>query len=526
MASGNVFVLDSAFKRTQIKVSPGKYLREVLEEACKSRKLDPEAYTLKTQNNKTVDLSQPFRLSGLTTGAKLQLVQGSRSPSVVSVALQLPESEGGTRLSDKFPSTTSLWLVLRKYEDGVAGQSTGKLNITQRGAPSNQSSGSGRLEYEQPVLNILGRNFETFADLQKTLAQLGVNNGSVLIRLSYKNSGQPLEEAMKEIGQFFSSVDTVPAGVGASASQGPTQPAEGAHAMPVGNLQSQIDNTAENAAMPAEGDAGPEPAKPDAVMTDAPTAQPVQDDVLATSSETEPPTSTSEPLSNVVNGMSVYRPPSSTIPAAALEPDDPTAFEPSIDHAKAHQASLGRAGKNTRLLSDKELEEQEQARQAGLALVQTVTVRVRYPDQSMIETTVHASDTAADLYSKVMGTLAQAPEPFELRYTGAKGHQTIPNASSKRLVRDLGFRGKVLVTLIWAPEASMKARQGPSLKEEYRSKAQDLKVELQAQQAQGEQGHKAAMAKKDAPEPSAGGGKDKGDLETKMKKILGFGKKK
>ncbi|KAK4500016.1 hypothetical protein PRZ48_008202 [Zasmidium cellare] len=523
MASGNVFVLDSGLKRTQIKVSPGKYLREVLEEACKARKWDPEAYTLKTQNNKIVDLSQPWRLSGLTTGAKLQLVQGSRSPSVVNLALQLPESEGGTRLSDKFPSTTSLWLVLRKYEDGVAGGSTKKLNLTQRGVPSKQSSGSGRLEYEQPVLNILGRNLETFPDLQKTLAQLGVNGGSVLIRLSFKNSGQPLDEAMKEIGQFFNSVDTVPAGVGSSASQGPTQDAEGAHAVPAGNLQSQVDSTADNAAVPREGEAGPEPAEPDTAMTDAPTAQPVQDDVLATSSETQP--QPSEPPSNVVNGISVYRPPSSRTPAAALQPDDPTAFEPSIEHAKAHQASLERAGKNTRLLSDKELEEQETARQARLASVQTVTVRVRYPDQSMIETTIQASDTAADLYAKVMGTLAQAPEPFELRYTGQKGHQTIPNASNQRLVRDLGFKGKVLVNLLWAPDASMKARQGPSLKEEYRSKAQDLKVDLQAQQAQGEQGHKVAMAKKDAPEPSAGGGKGKGDLEAKMKKFLGFGKK-
>ena len=97
MAS-SVFVVDASFKRTQIKVTPGKYLREVLEEACKSRKLNPEEYALKTQTNKTLDLSQPFRLSGLSAGAKLQLTQASKSPGVVAVALQLPESEGGGRL--------------------------------------------------------------------------------------------------------------------------------------------------------------------------------------------------------------------------------------------------------------------------------------------------------------------------------------------------------------------------------------------------------------------------------------------
>ena len=87
-----VWIVDSSFKRTQLKVTPGKYLREVLEEACKSRKLNPEEYTLKTQNNKALDLSQPFRLSGLSAGAKLQLTQARKSLGVVSVALQLPES--------------------------------------------------------------------------------------------------------------------------------------------------------------------------------------------------------------------------------------------------------------------------------------------------------------------------------------------------------------------------------------------------------------------------------------------------
>ena len=53
MAS-NVFVVDASFKRTQVKVTPGKYLREILEEACRGRKLNPEEYTLKTQNNKPV----------------------------------------------------------------------------------------------------------------------------------------------------------------------------------------------------------------------------------------------------------------------------------------------------------------------------------------------------------------------------------------------------------------------------------------------------------------------------------------
>jgi tether containing UBX domain for GLUT4 len=520
MSASHVFVLDSTFKRTQIKVTPGKYLKEVLEEACKARKWNPESYALKTQTNKTVDLSQPFRLSGLTGGAKLTLIQASRSPSVVNVALQLPESEGGGRLSDKFPSTTSLWLVLRKYEDAVAGQPPRKLNLTQRGVPPAASSGAGQLEYEQPCLHVMGRNLETFGDLQKSFAQLGINDGSVLMRLTFKSNGRPLEDAMKEIDEHFRAVDTVPAGIGSSASQS----AQDATAVVSESTQAQSDASI----VAAENNARPEASQADTVMmdADATSAVPIQNDTTARSPTTAPDDFAGE---KPLNGISVYLPPASNTPAAALQDDDPATFEPSIDHAKAHQAALTRMTRNTRLLSDKELAEQEEARQASLAQVQTVTVRVRYPDQSMIETTVTATSTAAELYAKVADTLASTADAqgkFELRYTGAKGHQTIPNSTTQRLVRDFGFRGKVLVTLIWKDDASSQARQGPSLKEEYRSRAKDLKVELATQQAAGEESHKAAMSSKDSGADKGKGKSSGGDVEAKMKKLLGFGRKK
>lgn len=519
--SASVFVIDSALKRTQVKVTPGKVLSEVLEEACKAKKLNPAEYTLKNQNNKPIDLSQPFRLSGLTAGAKLQLTQASRSTGVVSVALQLPESEGGGRFTDKFPSDTSLWLVLRKFEEGVAGQAQRKLNLTQRGAPSD-SSGSGRLLYEQPTLNLMSRSIESIADLQKTLAQVGINGGSILMRLNFKNSGQPLEEAMAEISGYFKATDPASANNGASA----TQEAHGAHAVGDGFMSSVPNATAENAGAPMDDAAGPEPNDEDVEMTPAPTVAPiVKDDVVASSSEgpiqpTEAPKAKDEDL---FNGVSVYRAPSNDTPAAALQDDDPSTFEPSIAHAKAHQAALERSGRNTRLLSDKELEEQEAQRQATLATVQSVTVRVRYPDQSMIETNVQASETSADLYKKVRDTLTYSTEAFELRYLGNKGTQSIPDTADKRLVRDLGFRGKVLVTFAWLPEASLQARQAPALQESYRSHAKDLNVDLSSFRAVALDGPSAAQ--KPEGVKREGSGKGKGDLEAKMKKFLGFGKK-
>jgi tether containing UBX domain for GLUT4 len=528
--SASVFVVDSAARRTQIKVTPGKVLREVLEEACLAKKLNPEIYTLKTQNNKPIDLSQPFRLSGLSPGAKLQLTQASRSTGVVSVALQLPEIEGGGRFTDKFPSNTSLWLVLRKFEEGVAGQPQRKLNLTQRAVQS--ESGALRLFYEQPSINVMSRTIETFKDLQKTLAQLGINGGSMLMRLNFKNSGQPLEEAMAEITGYFESVD----GAAGGTSQSATQQAQGAHASGDGNMSSLPDGAADNAGAPLDVSAGPEPNDDDIEMASSSTGAPiVEDDVIAASSETqlqptEPapapaPTLTPASQQSLYNGVAVYRAPSNDTPAAALEPDDPTTFEPSIAHAKAHQAALERSGRNTRLLSDKELEEQEAQRQAALATVRNVTVRVRYPDQSMIETTINASETSADVYKKVRETLAHAAEPFELRFLGKKGNQSLPDSADKRLVRDFGFRGKVLVTFAWLQKASTEARQAPALKEEYRSHAQELNVDLSSFRAV-PQAEGSTSAQKPEGVKKEGSGKGKSvDLEAKMKKFLGFGKK-
>jgi tether containing UBX domain for GLUT4 len=132
-------------------------------------------------------------------------VQSSRSPSVVNIALQLPQTENNARVTEKFPSTTSIWQILRRFEAGVAGDSTNHFNLTQRGIAQTLQGdmGAGRLFYEMPTVQVMNRELGTFEDLQKTLAQLGITSGSVLLRLSFKNSGRPLEDVMKEITEYF-----------------------------------------------------------------------------------------------------------------------------------------------------------------------------------------------------------------------------------------------------------------------------------------------------------------------------------
>lgn len=158
-------------------------------------------------------MSRTIRLSGLSSGAKLELVKLSKTPSAISVALQLPESERegipNGRLTDKFATSTSLWQILRRFESATAGGLGKQKNFTGRGVASMVSgtSGAGRLYHEAPVLRIMGREYSSLTDLQKSLGQLGFTGGSVLLHLAFRSSEAPLEQAQKEIEDYFKSLE-------------------------------------------------------------------------------------------------------------------------------------------------------------------------------------------------------------------------------------------------------------------------------------------------------------------------------
>ncbi|KAJ9626348.1 hypothetical protein H2203_003980 [Taxawa tesnikishii (nom. ined.)] len=489
-----VYVVDSTARRTQIKTTPGTYLRQVLEEACTKLKLNPEQYTLKNSANKQLDLSLTIRLSGL-------------SP------------EGGGRLQDKFPSTTSLWLVLRKFEDAVAGAPNKKLNLTQRGVPSTQT-GAGRLNYEQPCLNVMSRELATFTDLQRSLAQLGYNSGSVLLRLSFKNAGTPMDEAMQQISEYFKGAEPPAPSVSPGAIEGETRPAHGAHANPDMEMTSVPNADADNAAAPGEGEAKQDPSG-DTVMTPPPppasetpfqepeeniigssSEGPINPQDLPTNSSQAGPSSSPQPSSSQPS-ISVYTP--SLTPSNTTFNDSD--FEPTADHARSHQATLSRQGQNKRLASDNEIAMAQQSRLESLNSIRSITLRVRLPDNMM---PLLASP----------GPARPARRAVPLRYTGSKGFVTLDAQSETKLIKDLGMSGRVLITMIWGDAASADARRSPVLKAQFRNQAQELKVkeaELEKDEAKKPGVEEKTEKKKE--------GKNKGDVETRMKRLLGLGKK-
>ncbi|XMA14234.1 hypothetical protein WAI453_007025 [Rhynchosporium graminicola] len=512
MAS-NVVVLDSSLRRTVIKVNPGTYMNDVLEQACQKLKLKASNYGLK-HNNKPVELSIPYRQTGLIPGAKLELVVASRSPSVVSVALQLPESLAssipGGRLIDKFPSDTTLWLILRKFESKeVSGQN---LNFTARGVThieNGGSTGAGRIFYEMPTLNLMGRDFSDFGGLQKNLKQLGFNQGSAAIRLGFKATGQPLEDAMKEIGEYFKE-DTASSG---EVSQDPTTESN----MFTDAMAKLTSNKSEDVDM-ANTSTQELPTNP------APTSEDTEP-TLVTFSNLSAPSLTSPAVQDQLLGpnqrpIQVFSAPSDSTPKAALLPLNEDDFEPSVYHAKLHQSRLLENSHNKRLPSDAEAERLEQEKAQKLAKKTQVTIKIRFPDQQSTISTFTAPETGNSLYAFVTGLISAEDQGFKLVYKNP-GPKAVPR-SEKLLIKDLGFEERVLVDFIWEDEVGDEVRKEPVLKSQYVQASKEISVPEPPKDEPKEEASNGQVVDKGKGKEVSTGGKSKGGVPKWFK---GLGKK-
>ncbi|KAJ4130762.1 hypothetical protein NW768_006300 [Fusarium equiseti] len=460
----NVVVIASDLRRATIKVTPGTYLIDVLEEACRRLSLSSDKYLVK-HRQKTVDLSIPFRASGLGPGAKLELVQKSKTPSAIQVALQVPPPEGreipGGRLIEKFPSDLTIWKVLRQFESGKA--SNGKnINITARGIASiddSSGSGSGQLHYETPVLNIMGRELSSFTDFQKTLSQLGYNSGSVLIRLTFRKTDKTLYDAMTEISQFFKDTDD----------EDQKEEISTTVAEPVSTEEAEIQ---EQQAPQETGDSK---------MADAQTEEPseaghvqpkeapeaVADDNMEVDSS-----QSSDPLAPV----NVFLAPSGSTPAAALAPAPDTDFAPTIAHAQLHQARLQENSRNKRLLSDQELEEKAAAEAAKINAIKSILIKVRFPDNTSSDWQVSPAHTGQFLYDAVRHVMAHNGQPFHLVLPGTKTIIKDDPNPNNGLIKAYKLSGRTLINLVWEDGVPPAVRKQPFLKANVAQQGQQVKV--------------------------------------------------
>lgn len=468
-------------------------------------------------NNKPIDLSLSFRLASLPPGANLELVQASRSPAVISVGLQLPDNK---RIIQKVSSATTLWKILRILE------TSNKLNMTERALPST-GEGAGRLYYEMPVLNVMNREFGTFEELQKTLAQIGVTSGNVLLRLSYKSSGTPLEEAMQEISKFFKEEAE------ASGVKQPNQVPD-KRAVPLEDSKMDIDEP--NQELEPVQELG---STTSTTSKSAPISETLNqlESLTSTSPTTQLSSTTSDPSDTTsVPSLTIYSPPTTSTPLAATMPFQEQDYVPTIEHAQTHQSRLLASTRNTRLPSDKEIAAKQAAKAETISAISSIRVRVRFPDLSVLEAVLsNNNNSASGIYAIVRENMRYPNANFVLRFVdGASGRtKDVPDDNRTDVVKNLGWRGGTLVTFTWADVgASPAAKHEPALKDEVLKVAKKMDIPIQNPE--------------NTDENNENNGKGKGSLlgnmmkdisktaskltglekEDKLKKMLGFGKKK
>ncbi|KAK8056978.1 UBX domain-containing protein [Apiospora rasikravindrae] len=479
----NVKVISTDLRQATIKVNPGTYLTEVLEQACTKFGLPADKFLLK-HKQKQLDLSNTFRSAGLIPGAKLELVIRSKTPSAINIALDLPQREaqlaGTRRVTEKLSSDVTIWKVLRHFESSIL---KGKgVNITARGEPqisNGGTQGGGQLYYETPVLQIEQRSFSTFIDFQKTMAQLGYNSGSVLIRLSFQKTDKTFTDAMTDISQYFQEEEQA--------------------------TREATEETAEE-----------EPAEASGSADDAPAAEPPQDDVTSSvvdaqvtlqgdsivtnqgvPDQMDVETTPSDPLQPV----SVFAAPSSSTPHAAHTTESDDIYTPGIMHAQLHQQRLKTAGQNRRLLSDQELAEEAAEKQARLDAVREVRVRVRFPDNTQATWVIHPEHTGEFLYNAVRTVMAAQTAKFKLVPAGAK----VPiRDDGTKLIAGYSLAGSTVVNLLWDDSVSTETRKQPFLKADASRRAREVEI---PEIPQGEE----EAAPEPGPSKASADGKPKGE---------------
>ncbi|KAK1832875.1 GLUT4 regulating protein TUG-domain-containing protein [Podospora conica] len=489
--SAHVEVVSTDFRRAKVKVLPGTYLVDVLNEACKKLNLNGDRYLLK-HKQKVVDLTVPYRASGLTSGAKLELIQKSSSPSVISIGLDVD----GKRFTKKLASDMSLWQVLRQFETAEK-----DLNLTGRASP--KSSDGGQLYFDSPVINIMGKTFEGVSDLAKTLSQCGINAGSIRLVVTFQATDKTLSEALGEIDQYLVDVD-------------PSQPKT--------TKEKPAKEAIPEAAPPQQQQEpiAPEPTAPETTQEPKPedTPQPqVQQDTAGP--QTSEPMDLDQPLTSplvdgVLQPVEVFAAPTSSTPAAAQVHVDETVYEPTIAHAQLRQKQLLAKAQNKRLKSDAELAAAAAEDAARLDKITTLDVRVRFPDGTSSKWTLGPANSAADLYAAVRGIMARPELPFQLVMPATRTH--LEDSAAKLLLRHYRFTGRELLNLLFEESVSVKDRQAAFLKEEAARRAHQLPVPDVPQSGPDE----AVESHAESSSKPTGSGKSESSKMPDMKKLSKF----
>ncbi|CAM9353475.1 unnamed protein product [Phaeothamnion confervicola] len=188
--SGTALLVLFNGRRKQLRVGPGTAMSAVREDACREFGLAmPTAHAL--QHKRTVvDLTQPFRLTGIPQNATLELVPaasgtggsgaGGGKGGEVRVGLRLPT---GGRLQALFPPDTTLAAMLAQWAD--AGELDPSLLLGSGcGAGANGGGSSDGGNGAGPALQFMRQSYSGAELDATTLRAIGLISGSAMFVLS------------------------------------------------------------------------------------------------------------------------------------------------------------------------------------------------------------------------------------------------------------------------------------------------------------------------------------------------------
>ncbi|BFZ54955.1 hypothetical protein PYCC9005_001993 [Savitreella phatthalungensis] len=455
MSTSHVVVYYNA-RGYKVSCTPSKSIYDILKESTERAGVSSDNFGLRVQGAKSpLDLSLTYRLAHLPPGAKLDLIQIQDTGSIVNVALDVAGVQG--RKTAKFPASTTVWDILGAFDSPDVSLLNRMYHAKKKGL------GKGPLMREQPVVLLLNRELVTDEQLQTTtLASLGVRQGSVAIKVSFKQAQPGAQTGSPTISS--QAAPPLARLVEAPPTQAPAAPVPAAKVPPAEST-------------------GPVPPA-ESVASNSPSSAP-----SAMLSAAENPSAATTEL---VRDIQVVVPGSSASAVTRNASDD----EPrgmSVDQAKAYHASLRQASRGT-VRANGELLDSEAplmtAAQRDAALQkrrdarkpQACRIKFRFPDGVQASGTFSPDEPATALYTFCTQLLVDGSATatsFELRMPGnsiagvpksaMKGSAAdigIPNDPTKLLWKHLDLASATLLQVIPVPR-DLKLR----VKDEYRASA-------------------------------------------------------
>ncbi len=408
-------------EKTKIKVSPGTLMTEVLADYCKQKGLELERATL-LHKGKPLDLSSPFRLTGLANNATLTVGQrASAAVPVCTIALQL---EDGSRVQGKFQVSNTLWQVLLGFEAQDA-----KLNVTRRmqpQPPSGEGTGflglgapkEGPVGWMQPVVTLLNKKLSTIEELNgTTLQSLGLTSGSCLLRVTHQWTPR----------DAVPSVDVAPAAVVAVVSTpSPPASAPAAAASISSSVTAAITPSAPNAATSSRGGNDNNAPVDDVVFAKPDPVAPRPSKSQKTVEEEKEAAPLVDATVPENRNFVVFQPNDTPFNPASFEvPDDFYNLAPS-DFASLQSG----AGKEEVLMTR---EFREKKKMAAYAKFVKTNIRVRFPDRWELQGTFLSREGTMELVEFVRRFVSEDRE-FVLYTTPPKQNLENASFSSQRLM--------------------------------------------------------------------------------------------